>query len=264
MNTKSFFSQSDNKRLAFYNKHYLKESKSWKEIASILDTYSNKVRRDAAKLGIKSRDKSQAQKVAISSGRSEHPTQGKKRSEETKIKISESQGKIWDDLSDEEREYRSQIGRESWDKKTDREKDEFFKKSVDAIQKASREGSKMEGELFEFLTRQGYKVWRHREQVLKNEKFHIDLYIPSCRTAIEVDGPVHFEPVYGQEKLMKRQAADLSKNGLILSSGMALIRVKLNKRMSQRYLRTVKEQILDILHQLETKFPSKNARYFEI
>lgn len=262
--SKAFFTKSDKSRLAFYNKHYVKKNESWKEIADQLETYSNKVRRDALKLGVESRDKSQAQKAAISAGRSEHPTQGKKRTEETKMKISESQGKVWDNLTEEDRLYRSQIGREAWNNKTDDEKDEFFKRSVDAIQRASREGSKTENALFEYLTTEGYKVWRHREQVVQNEKMHIDLYIPSCRAAIEVDGPVHFEPVYGQERLQKRQAADISKNGLILSSGMVLIRVKLNKRMSQRYLRGIQESISGILDQIETKFPNKNERYFEV
>ena len=75
---------------------------------------------------------------------------------------------------------------------------------------------------------------------------------------------MHFEPVFGEEKLQKRQAADLSKNGLILSSGMVLIRVKLTKRMSQRYLRNIKKDVMDILTNIKNKFPKKNERYFEL
>lgn len=260
----TFFKENDKKRLLFYKKHYEKLKQSWKEIAENLGTYTNKVVRDAKKLGIKSRDKSQAQKAAISSGRSEHPTEGKERSEETKIKISESQGKIWDNLTEEERDYRSQIGIESWNKKSEVEVRDFLKRSTEAVQRASREGSKTEIELFNYLTKMGLKVWRHREHILKNEKFHIDLYIPECRAAIEVDGPVHFEPVFGEEKLQKRQAADLSKNGLILSSGMVLIRVKLTKRMSQRYLRNIQKDVMGILASIKSKFPKKNERYFEL
>ena len=75
---------------------------------------------------------------------------------------------------------------------------------------------------------------------------------------------MHFEPVFGEEKLQKRIAADTQKNGLILSSDMALIRVKLIKRESQRYLRTIVENVMEIINKVENKFPPKNERYFEV
>tara|TARA_R110002020_G_scaffold46539_7_gene132346 strand:- start:961 stop:1752 length:792 start_codon:yes stop_codon:yes gene_type:complete len=261
---KNFFSSKDSVRKSYYQKEYVNNNKSWAEIAKELKTYSNKVRRDATKLGVSSRDKSAAQKIAISSGRTKHPTEGKVRDDATKQRISESQGRVWDNLTDEERLYRSEIGKDSWDKKTEEEKKEFFQKSAQAIQKASKEGSITEIFLFKYLTEQGLKVYKHKEQILQNEKFHIDLYIPSHRTAIEIDGPVHFEPIFGQEKLMNRQAADLSKNGLILSEGLVLIRVKLNKRMSQRYLRIIQKDIMDVLDSVKENFPKENERYFEL
>ncbi len=264
MNLANFFKKSEEERLTYYKESYLTKNKSWGEIAKVLETYPNKVRRDATKLGIVSRDKSQAQKTAIQQGRHEHPTAGKKQSDKTRMKISESQGKVWDSMTEEERQHRSKIGNESWNKKTEEEKAEFFRKSTKAIQEASRNGSKMERHIYEHLTKSGYRVDRHKEYMLKNDKFHIDLYIPACRLAIEVDGPMHFEPVFGEDRLKKRQAADSQKNGLILSSGMALLRVKLLKRESQRYFRQISEQIEEVIKKIETKFPSKNERYFEI
>jgi len=264
MNSTDFFKKSEEERLVYYKTSYITNNQSWGEIAKNLETYPNKVRRDATKLGVVSRDKSQAQKTAIQQGRHEHPTAGKKQSDITKMKISESQGKVWDSMTEEERQYRSKIGNESWNKKTEEEKAEFFKKSTQAIQEASRNGSKMERYIFEHLTKLGYKVDRHREFLVQNEKFHIDLYIPSCRLAIEVDGPMHFEPVFGEERLKKRQAADSQKNGLILSSGMVLLRVKLLKRESQRYFRQISEQIQEVISNIETEFPKENERYYEI
>jgi len=259
-----FFTLPEEERLETYELLYYESKNSWAEIAKLLGTYPNKARRDAAKLGMSSRDKSKAQQLAISEGRCEHPTEGKQQSEKTRIKISESQGKVWDDLSEEDREYRSEIGKKSWDDKTDLEKENFFKKSVDAIQKASKEGSKVELELFNYLIEEGYKVLKHKEHFLKNEKFHLDLYLPEQRIAIEVDGPMHFKPVYGEEKLNKRQAADSSKNGLVLSGGMVLIRVKLDKRQSQRYIRSLKAKLLGLIKEIGIKFPIENERYFEI
>jgi len=262
----NFFDLSPEKRKAKYDKLYVKQNKSWAQIAKELGvSYPNKVRRDAKRLGCVSRNKSEAQKIAIKEGRHEHPTKGKKRTLETKIKISESQGKIWDNLSEQEREYRAQIGLESWNKKTDAERAEFLKKGSEAVQRASKTGSKVETYVFEFLTKKGYRVDRHKEQVLQNEKLHLDLYIPACRLAIEIDGPLHFKPVFGEEKLKKRQAADLIKNGLVLNAGMALVRVKLTKRESQRYLRYLTDCIMDIIKLVETKFPNdKNERFFQI
>ena len=53
------------------------------------DFYPNKVNRILRKAGIKPRDKSKAQKLNLKSGRTTHPTAGKKRSEKTKKLISE-------------------------------------------------------------------------------------------------------------------------------------------------------------------------------
>jgi hypothetical protein len=122
----------------------------------------------------------------------------------------------------------------------------------------------MEKYLFDFLIEEGYRVDKHKEHLLQNEKFHIDLYVRDCRAAIEIDGPMHFEPIRGEEKLQKRIAADTQKNGLILSSDMVLIRVKLIKRDSQRQFRNVASSVLNILEKVKDKFPSKNERYFEI
>lgn len=264
MKHQDFFKLSDKDRLSYYNNSYHLCEKSWGDIARALGTYPNKVRRDATKLGILSRDKSEAQKVALSSGRHIHPTVGKEHSEETKKKISESQGKVWDGLTDQERKERSEIGLESWNKKTESQKSEFFKKSHEAMREAAQNGSKMENYLYYVLINLGYRVDKHKEQVLQNEKFHIDLYLPAHRIAIEVDGPSHFEPVFGEEKLQKRQAADAVKTGLILGAGVVLIRVKLTKRESQRYMRTTADKVASIVDEVRTNFPKENERYFEV
>ena len=77
---------------AFINKYkeyiieqYVNEKKSTYEIAQDLKTYPNKIRRALNTLGVDLRDKSSAQTVAIESGRHEHPTRGKKRTEAEKV-----------------------------------------------------------------------------------------------------------------------------------------------------------------------------------
>ncbi len=69
-------------------KLYNDENQSTYEIAKQLDTYPNKIRRTLIKHGYELKDKSSAQKTALASGRSSHPTKGKTRSQQEKIKIS--------------------------------------------------------------------------------------------------------------------------------------------------------------------------------
>jgi len=244
---------------AYYNKNM-----SWIQISSALGTYPNKIRREAQKLGIQSRDKSCAQKVALESGRSTHPTKGKEVREDTRLKISECQGEIWDNLSEKERAARSLAGKKSWNQKTEKEKREIIKKGSDAIREASRTGSKLERFLLEALSERNYRVQFHREHWLKNQRFETDLFIEDLRTAIEVDGPSHFVPVWGEKNLVKNQRTDLEKTGLILGEGMALIRIRQTKRISQRYLRKVLEDLLTVLDQIRKEFPKESKRYIEL
>ena len=75
-------SKIDNKIISMYE-----DGHSTHEIAKNLKTYPNKIRRTLIKNGIRVRNSSEAQKVALEKGTSEHPTKGKTRTEEEKLKI---------------------------------------------------------------------------------------------------------------------------------------------------------------------------------
>ena len=159
---------TDKEKKKFIKDNYTKKKLSFAQIAKIAGTYSNKIRRDANKFGINIRNRSQAAKVALNEGRSEHPTKGKGHDESTRLKISESQGKVWDSLDNSERQKRSEIGKQSWNKKTEAEKREVIEKGGQAIREASRIGSKLERYILEELTKLKYNVQFHREHVLRN------------------------------------------------------------------------------------------------
>ena len=111
----------------YIRKEYETNKKSFAVIAKELETYPNKMVRLAKRFNIPIRDKSTAQSLALKSGRQAHPTKGMIRDEVTKNKIGKSVSKNWEHLSDFEKEYRSQIGKDSWDKKSEFEKKKLLK-----------------------------------------------------------------------------------------------------------------------------------------
>jgi very-short-patch-repair endonuclease len=214
-------------------KLYTKENKSFADIAEQYHTYSNKIRRDAIKFKIKIRNKSEAQKNALNSGKHKHPTKGKKLSENIKNKIGNSVLDSWKRLSHKDLEKRKLKARKTWEAKPENEKKEILSLANKAVREASKTGSKLEKFLLKNLLAGGYKVDFHKEQTLVNTKLQIDLFVPSIGTAIEVDGPSHFAPVWGEDALEKNKKYDNKKEGLIIGKGWNLIRIKQQKDFSK-------------------------------
>ena len=66
-------------------------------------------------------------------------------------------------------------------------------------------------------------------------RLEIDIYIPKLKLAIELNGPFHYLPIFGQEKLLKIKNKDLLKQIEISQLGLNLIIIdisKLNSRQS--------------------------------
>ena len=189
---------------------YNKKNMSTYEIAKVLDTYPNKIRRTLIKNGYELKDKSQAQKVALAEGRSSHPTKGKKRSKQEKVKISSSLVGYWEDMSDKERKRRSKMAKANWKSMTAQQKEDMRSKGIAAIQLAATNGSKLEQFFKKSLNDAGFAVNMH-QMIIPSENLEIDLYIPELKTIIEVDGPSHFLPIWGEEKLQKQITPTLEK-----------------------------------------------------
>jgi len=204
---------------------YVVEKKSDVEIAEMVGTYSNKIRRLRHKLGIPTRPPNEAQSLALTSGRAKHPTLGRKRTEDEKTRIGESVSEGWASIDDKERQRRSEIGKQSWDQKTQEEKELFLQKASESIRTSSKEGSTLEKFLLKGLLKAGYKVDFHKERLVRNERLQIDIVLPEHSIAIEVDGPSHIRPVWGQENFERNQRSDKQKTGLLLGLGFILIRV---------------------------------------
>ena len=246
-------------------KLYTKENKSTYEIADIFNTYPNKIRRILISSGIEIKDKSQAQKNALINGTSKIPTQGLERTKEEKLKISAGTKKAWDNLSEEKYNARVDKAKEKWQNMSEVEKANMLSSAIKAIQIAGKEGSKLEKYLKTELIKSGYKIEFHKKDLIVNHNLEIDIYVPSLKTVIEIDGPSHFLPIWGDEKLQKQIRADAHKTGLILSKGLAIIRVKhLSDTVALSERENLKNKLIDILEHIEKKFPPKDERYIEL
>ncbi len=247
MSSINYENLNEAQRKQLLNDLYLKNKLSFHDIAIQYNTYANKLRRDAKKFNIKIRDKSQAQKNALKTGKHKHPTKGQERSLTTKAKIGKGVMRSWDSLSDEELRARQDKSRANWETMDDQTKADILKLANEAARLSSKTGSKLEKYLLDRLLQEGYKIDFHKEQMLSNTKLQIDLFLPTMNLAIEVDGPSHFSPIWGEDALERNKRYDEKKNGLLTGKGLSLIRVKQTKDFSMARANIIYQQLLDII-----------------
>jgi len=247
------------KKEYLYN-HYVVQKLSLRDIANLSGTYTNKIRRDAIKCNIVLRDKSTAQVNALKNGTHKHPTKGVSRSEETKMKIGSSVMKAWEDLTPTELEGRKNTSKRIWENKTTVDKENLLIKANSAVRQSSKSGSKLEKFILQDLVSHSFKVDFHKEQSLVNTKLQIDLFLPNINVAIEVDGPSHFLPVWGEDSLKKNKKYDDKKTGLILGKGLVLIRIKQVKDFSKARAKEVCNNLIVELNKINNKFPPVGQR----
>lgn len=255
---------SDDGKKDLINKLYVDKELSFADIAVQYNTYANKIRRDAIKFKIAIRDKSEAQKNALSKGKHKHPTKGKKRDENIKAKIGKSVMNRWQNLSEQEINTIKQKAKDNWEKMSEDEKLNMKQSAQVAVRQSSKTGSKLEKHLLNRLLNDGWKVDFHKEQMLLNTKLQIDLFLPTINTAIEVDGPSHFLPVWGDDSLQKNIKYDNKKNGLILGKGLALVRIKQVKDFSPTRADLIYDRLAQTLNQIKNKFPDPSDRSITI
>ena len=150
-----------------------------------------------------------------------------------------------------------------WDNMTNKQKENMRVKGLEAIQKSAKEGSKLERFLLKRISDLGYKTKFH-EHIIPSENLEIDLYIPELKTIIEIDGPSHFLPIWGEERLQKQVNADLRKSGSLLSRGFVVIRVKTLGFESVKRKEDIIGDIEKHLKSIEKKFPSRSKRFIEV
>jgi very-short-patch-repair endonuclease len=244
---------------------YIDAQKSIREISEELKVSQSKVRRALIFLGVKIRTWSESQTIAISRGITSHPTKGKKLSRKTREKISVKNSDNWASMTPEKMEEIRGIHRKRWADMPTEQKENLRELAGKAIRDSAKHGSKTERFIVSELEKQGYGVIIHARNLVQSTALEVDIFIPELRTAIEIDGPSHFVPIWGAEKLSKQMRADTEKQGLLINSGYVLIRVKqMDKSLSAKKLRDVLTIINEQLEIVKDKFPDKNHRLVEI
>ena len=241
------------------------EGNSVRDIACHFHTYPNKIARLLKKSGKELRTKEEAGKIAVELGKIKPPMLGKKRTEEDKAKIGAARAKKWASMSQNDLETFKEGARERWKAESEQDKVERQRLAGEALRRASIEGSKAEKFLYKELTKAGFNVIMHKSGLIAGEKFEVDLYLPELLVAIEIDGPQHFLPVYGEVSLQRAIKYDTIKNGALIQRGFCIIRVKYLMKSSSNYsnLRML-EMVLDELKKIKQEFPSEGNRLIEL
>lgn len=223
------------------------------ELGKEYGTYANTIRRIFIKKKYELRTASQAQKNALKRGRKEHPTKGKKRSAEVKAKIGRSVSESCD------RELRSKLSKENWEKQSDKFKQDLLEKAHVGMRQAAETGSKLELMLMSKLEADGYDPTWHHDLSSIHPNMHIDI---TCepKIAIEVDGPSHFEPIWGEERLAKTKQSDNLKDGALIAAGYTVIRIKAERRTTtEAYGEKIYERLIPLL-----KLQDNKVHYLEL
>ena len=238
---------------------------SIRDIAALFDTYPNKIARILKKAGVTLRTKEEAAKLAVEAGKIVPPMLGKKRTQEEKDNISLKRSKKWKELSDDELNAFKQGAKDRWNSQSEEDKVERQRRAGQALRKASVEGSKAEKFLYNELTKAGYDVIMHKKGLISGEKYEVDLFLPKLMVAIEIDGPQHFLPIYGEDNLNRNMKYDSVKNGALISRGICVIRIKyMLKHNSQTINRKLFDSVSEVLNNIQTKFPDKSNLLIEM
>jgi very-short-patch-repair endonuclease len=246
----------------YLEEEYVQKERSTYDIAKERGTYANKIRRGLVFHGLPLRDKCNAQKAALKSGRHFHPTRGRQRTPEERQRISESMAQAWREMPEDERQRRVEIARRQWEGMSEEERQRLLQLAGEGMRRAAAEGSNLEKHLFSGLVRAGYSPNFHADF---STDYPIDILLSHEKIAVEVDGPSHHLPIWGEEQLSKTIQADHAKTGTLIAAGYVVMRIKsLTKTVSEHQKRVVLARLLEVVRSVEAEFPPLERRLVEL
>tara|TARA_R110002096_G_scaffold144015_3_gene300572 strand:- start:1430 stop:2194 length:765 start_codon:yes stop_codon:yes gene_type:complete len=228
---------------------YLDQGLSMRATAKEMKVPLASLSRFMKKVGITARSKGEAQKNFLKEH--DHQMKGRKHTDETKKKISHSLGDFWESLDDEQREeVKRKIGG-AWQRKWAGMSEQDRKLMMEGLASKAKDaqglGSRLERFIAEELRKRGYTVEERSTNYTAGKDFEVDLGLPKERIAIEVDGPTHFLPIYGEEHLAQQQERDTRKDDMINAVGYNVLRVRDNNGpLSQLRIDKIEQAIKEI------------------
>jgi very-short-patch-repair endonuclease len=203
------------------------------EIADKHNTYVNKIIRILKRNGVKLRSYSESTKLTREKGT--HPTAGRPQPDDINLAKSKKMVDRWANLGEDERERVRQKSKRNWEKKTPEEKAALLQKGTKKCRETTHRGSKLERYIAQFLIEQGIKVEFHKN-LMSYGRLEVDIYLPKYKTIVQVNGPSHFKPIWGQESFDRQIEVDKQKLALVLRSGFLLIQVNMRKQTNSQAL----------------------------
>lgn len=261
-NQSNYLKLTKDEKVDFLTEQHITNKLSLRKVAEVAGVSLSTVKRDCTKLGVPVRSHSEAQSLALKEGRHPHPTKDKGHSAETKTKISNSMFDAWQ--NDIDKAYRSEVSKKLWEALDPKKKQEIRQKGFAAIREASVHGSKMEKFFLENLPKFGFRTSFHHEKTLGGTRLQVDLMVEELGVAIEINGPSHKEPIWGDKSFGRTKNADNTKKALILDYGMCFICVNTNGGASIKRKAILLERLVTILETIKKSYPPKGERYFEI
>lgn len=215
------------------------------ELAERYHTYPNKIRRIFIKNGEPIKTKSEVASSNYAKGRSTAHMKGKKHLQSTKDKMSAGIRAAWKRKSVEELQANTERLRQRWLAMPEKDRQYLSKLATLARLNAAKVGSKLENYIIVALHDAGYTPMFHAKNFLINEALEVDILLPNDKIAIEIDGPSHFEPIWGDEKLQEQIARDSQKTGLLNNEGYKVIRLRTSKKnASKGYMKEMAERVI--------------------
>jgi len=228
---------------------YVDQGLSMRKVAEQMKVPLATLSRFMKRHGINARTKADAQKNFLRDN--DHQMKGRRHTDETKKKISHSLGDFWDGLDDEQREeVKRKIGsawQRKWAKMSDTERRTMMEGLASKAREAQGMGSRLERFIAEELRKRSYLIEERSTNYTSGKDFEVDLALPKECIAIEVDGPTHFLPIYGEEHLAQQQERDGRKDEMINAAGYNVLRVRDNNGpLSQLRIDKIEQAIKEI------------------
>lgn len=103
--------------------------------------------------------------------------------------------------------------------------------------------SEAEAQFEDLVKAAGIDYERNNRSILNG--LELDFWLPECHVAVEIDGPTHHFPVYGNDVLKKQQERDRKKRRMCKDLGIQLRRVKVCSD-GEKYVSRLKRVIWEI------------------